>query len=145
MFLPLLIFALVGCMGLFAALKPEAYTRFFLAESQRRALSNNLNAVSLTGWLIFAAWACVAIAISFHKKWSIFAPVLRPLAFLVCSAAYMWWGVGLVKHPESFVNRASRPWNRFPEWAIKGFGALLLLGAVGFFYGFAMNIKGLLK
>src|SRR4051812_41904332 len=115
MFLPLLIFALVGCMGLFAALKPEAYTRLFLAEFQRRALSNNLKAVSLTGLLIFCGCMAVAIAIPFHEKWHIVAPVFTPLAFLVCSAAYVWWGIGLVRNPEAFLKRASEPWSRSPQ------------------------------
>ena len=145
MFVPLLIFASVACMGLFAALKPDAYTRFFLAESQRRALSHNLKVVSRTGWLIFAASLCVAIAIPFRERWGVVSPVLRPLFFLVCCAAYVWWGIGLVKNPESFVKRAAEPWNRAPKWAVKSFGALLLVGAGGFFYGFAINIRGLLR
>jgi|ERR1700730_14748640 hypothetical protein len=38
----------LGCMGLLAALRPEACARYFLAESQRRALSSNLKELSLT-------------------------------------------------------------------------------------------------
>jgi hypothetical protein len=49
----LLIVALAGCMGLFAALRPETHARYLLAEYQRRALSGKCNALSLTGWIIF--------------------------------------------------------------------------------------------
>ena len=62
MLLPLLIFALVGCMGLFAALRPEAYARYFLAEFQRRAVSRNLKALSFTGWVIF--YGCLAVVLA---------------------------------------------------------------------------------
>ena len=41
MFARLLLFGLVGCVRLFAALRPEEWTRYFLAEWQRRALSAN--------------------------------------------------------------------------------------------------------
>ena len=90
MLVPLLILALVGFMGIFAALRPEAYTRYFLAESQRRALSDNLKAVSLVGWVIFGSCMVVIIAIPFQSKWNVLAPVFGPLFFLVCAVAYIW-------------------------------------------------------
>jgi hypothetical protein len=145
MLLPLLIFALVGCLGLFAALRPEAYAHYFLAESQRRALSGKLRALSLTGWAIFCGCTIVVVAIPFHSKWSLLAPVFGPLFFLVCAVAYLWWGVGLLCYPESFLKQAPEPWSRLPTWVIKCFGSLLLLGAVGFLYGFAVRIKDLLR
>ena len=145
MLVPLLILSLVGLIGIFAALRPEAYTRYFLAESQRRALSGNLKAVSLVGWVIFGGCMVVIIAIPFQGKWNILAPVFGPLFFLVCATAYIWWGIGLLRDPESFLNRASEPWSRLPTWVIKGFGSLLLLGAMGFLYGFAVRMKGLLR
>ena len=145
MLVPLLIFVLVGCMGLFAALRPEAYIRYFLAESQRRALSANLRGVSITGWIIFAASSVVAIAIPFHSIWHLWTPVFEPLFFFVCATAYLWWGIGLVRKPESFLKRAISPWNRMPTLAIKSLGAVLLLGAVGFLYGFAVRIVSLLR
>jgi len=145
MLVALLIFALVGCLGLFAALRPEAYARYLLAESQRKALSGNLRALSLTGWLIFCGCTIVVIAIPFHSKWNLLAPVFGPLFFFVCAVAYIWWGVGLLRNPESFLKRAAEPWSRVPPWAIMCFGSLLLLGAVGFLYGFAVGIKGFLR
>jgi len=143
--MPLLIFVLVGCMGLFAALRPELYARYFLAEVQRKAVSRNLKGLSLTGWVIFCFCMVVVIAFPFHSKWDLLAPVFGPLFFLLCAGAYLWWGVGLLRNPESFLKRASEPWSRFPTWVIQGFGSLLLLGAVGFLYGFAVGIKSLLR
>ena len=143
--MPLLIFALVGCLGLLAALWPETYARFFLAESQRQALCGDLKGLSFTGWVIFCGCMAVVIALPFQSKWSLLSPVLSPLFFLVCTMAYLWWGISLLRNPESFLKRASEPWSRFPTWAIKGFGSLLLLGAVGFFYGFATKIRHFLR
>lgn len=64
----LLIFALVGCMGLSAALRPETYARYFLAEYQRRALSGNFKALSLIGWIIFSACTIAIIVLPFGIK-----------------------------------------------------------------------------
>jgi hypothetical protein len=137
----LLIFAVVGCMGLFAALRPVSYARYFLAEYQRRALSGNLRALSITGWVIFSACSIAIIALPFGTRLNFLAPVFSPLFFLVCTAAYVWWGVGLIRNPDSFLKRATPPWNRLPGWAIQSFGSLLLLGAIGFLYGFAVRIS----
>lgn len=141
----LLVFALVGCMGLFAALRPEAYARYFLAEYQRRALSGNLRGLSAVGWIIFSVCTLAIIVLPFGSKLDFLAPVFSPLFFLICALAYLWWGVALVRKPESFLKRMNQPWNRLPAWAIKGFGALLLIGAVGFLYGFAVKIRALLR
>lgn len=145
MLVPLLIFALVGCLGLVAALRPEVYARYFLAESQRRALSGNLRALSFTGWVIFCGCMAVVIALPFQSKWSLLAPVFSPLFFLVCAVGYIWWGVGLLRNPESFLKRAIEPLRRLPIWAVKSFGSVLLLGAAGFLYGFVLRIKGLFR
>jgi len=64
----LLIFALIGCMGLFAALRPETYARYFLAEYQRRALSGNFKALSLTGWIIFSVCTISIISSSLREQ-----------------------------------------------------------------------------
>lgn len=136
-----IIFVLVGCFGLFAALRPEEYTRYFLAESQRKALSGNLKALSVTGWVIFAGCIVVAITIPFQRKWNLLAPILVPLFFLVCAAAYSWWGIGLLRDPESFLRRASERWRHFPLWAVRCFGSLLLLSAAGFLYEFLTRIR----
>lgn len=141
----LLIFVLVGCMGLFAALRPEAYARYFLAEYQRKALSGNLKALSATGWIIFSACSIAIIVLPFGTRLNFLAPVFSPLFFLVCSAAYLWWGVGLIRNPNSFLKRAAPPWNRLPVRVIKSFGSLLLLGAIGFLYGFAVKIRVFLR
>jgi hypothetical protein len=145
MFAGLLIFALVGCMGLLAALRPETYARYFLAEYQRRALSGNFKGLSFTGWIIFSVCFIAIIVLPFGSRLNFLAPVFSPLFFLVCATAYLWWGVGLLRRPESFIGRLSQPWKRLPTWAIKGFGLLLLLGAVGFLYGFAVRIRVLLR
>ena len=55
MLIPLAIFAVVGLVGLLAALQPDAYTRYFLADSQRERLVGHLKTVSLVGWLIFGS------------------------------------------------------------------------------------------
>lgn len=141
----LLIFALIGCMGLFAALRPEVYSRYFLAEYQRKALSDNFKGLSLVGWLIFAASLVAVIVIPFGSKLNVLAPVFVPLFFLVCALAYIWWGVGLLRDPQSFLKRTTEPWNRLPAWVIKGFGSLLLVGAVGFLYGLAVKIRAFLR
>jgi hypothetical protein len=144
MIVVILVFALVGCMGLFAALRPEAYSRYFLAEYQRRALSGYRKALSFIGWIIF--WVCIAVvlAIPFQSHWRDVAPIASPLLFLVCAAAYVWWGVGLVRKPESFLERTAAPWNRLPVRGVRGIGALLLLGACGFLYGFIRAAAALL-
>jgi hypothetical protein len=141
----LLIIGLVGCMGLFAALRPETYARYFLAEYQRRALSGNFRGLSFTGWIIFLVSAIAIVVLPFGSRLNTLAPVFSPLFFLVCSAAYVWWGIGLIRDPESFLKRQIGPWNRIPAWVIKVFGLVLLLGAVGFSYGFMVKIRVLFR
>jgi hypothetical protein len=145
MLVGLLVFALVGGMGLFAGLRPETYARYFLAEYQRRALSGNFKALSLTGWIIFSVCTIAVIVLPFGNKLNSLAPVFSPLFFLVCAAAYVWWGVRLLRNPESFLKQTTEPWSRLPAWAVKGFGSLLLCGAAGFLYGLAVKIRDLLR
>ncbi len=145
MLFPLLIFASGCCVGLFAALRPEEWIHCFLAESQRKALSGNLKLVSLIGWVICCSCIVVLVAIPFQSKWYLLAPVIGPLFFLVCAVAYSWWGIGLLRKPESSLKRAIEPWNRSPKWFIKGLGSLLLLVAIGFLYGFAVRIREFLR
>ena len=85
------------------------------------------------------------MVLPFGSKLNFLAPVFSPLFFLVCAVAYVWWGVGLLRNPESFLKRTSEPWSRLPTWAVKCFGSLLLCGAVGFSYGFVVRIKVLLR
>ena len=145
MFAGLLIFALVGCMGLFAALRPDAYARYFLAEYQRRALSGNLKGLSVTGWIIFSTCIISIIVLPFRSRLNSLAPVFSPLFFLVCTVAYLWWGVALTRKPDTFLSRTTPPWNRLPGWAVKCFGLLLLLGAIGFMYGFVVKVSALFR
>ena len=145
MFVALLSLALITCMGLFAALRPETYTRYFLAEYQRKALSNNLKTVSLVGWLVVSCCTVVPLPFLFHNVLTVIAPVFSPVPFLICAVAYFWWGAALLRKPESFLERATAPWNRLPAWAITFFGFLLLFGAVGFSYGFIVKILVLVR
>jgi len=145
MLLPYLILALVAGSGLFAALRPEAYVRYCLAKFQRKAVSRNPRALSLTGWAIFGVCMVVIIALPFQSKWYLLAPVFGPLFDLACAAAYIWWGIGLLRSPNSFLRRVNDPWARLPAWVIQGFGFALLLGAAGFLFGFAVRVKGLLR
>jgi hypothetical protein len=140
MLIPLLFFVLIGSMGLLAALRPDMYIRTFLAESQRRALSGNLRSASLTGWVIFGGCALTVIALSVGDRLQAFTPVVSPMLFLACAAAYLWWGVALLRRPESFLRRAVEPWSRIPVWVVKALGVVLLAGACGFSYGFAAKI-----
>jgi hypothetical protein len=145
MLAPLLIFALVGCMGLFAALRPEAYTVTSWQNSSAEQCLATLRRYRSQAGLFFVAALAMVIALPFQSKWSLFAPVFRPLFFLVCAVAYVWWGVRLLRNPESFLKQTTEPWSRLPTWAVQCFGALLLLGAAGFSFGFALRIKGLLR
>jgi len=65
MLVPILILVLVGCMGLFAALRPEAYCRYFLAQFQRRAALGNLKAVSFIAGLSFGR--ALLSSLQFHS------------------------------------------------------------------------------
>jgi type VI protein secretion system component VasF len=141
---PLLILALVGSMGLLAALRPETYARYFLTKWQRSGASRNPRALSRTGWAIFGVCVFVIVALPLQKKWYLMSPFFGPLLDLVCASAYVWWGIGLLRSPESFLKRAGERWRRIPTWIFQAFGLLLLFGAAGFVYGFAASIKGLL-
>jgi hypothetical protein len=141
----ILVFALLGCMGLFAALRPEAYSRYLLAEYQRRALSGNFKVISFIGWIIFAICLAVVLAIPFQSRWRDVAPIASPFFLLVCAVAYAWWGVGLVRKPASFLEQAAAPWNRLPVRGVQGIGALLIFGACGFLYAFIRTTVALLQ
>jgi len=137
-------FALIGALCLFIALRPEVSTRYFLAEYQRRSIDGNYKAVSYTGWVMFGFCVLVVMAMSFQDGLRPHAPMLESLGFLTFAVAYIWWGVTLVRKPDSIIRRTSEPWNRLPVWAVRGFGLLLILAAVGFLYAFATRIKHLL-
>lgn len=53
-----ILFALVGLMGLYAALRPEQYARYFLAQWQRERIAGNLKGLSLIGLGHFHLLCC---------------------------------------------------------------------------------------
>jgi hypothetical protein len=140
MWVPLLLLAAFACIGLIAALWPEAFTRYFLAEYQRNALSGQLNYVSTFGWVFFCSSVLVFTAFIFHSELNVLAPIVVALLFLACAAAYLWWGIWLVRSPDSFLKRAPGPLSRLPVWAVRAFGSVLLVGAIGFLYGFVIRV-----
>lgn len=140
MWVLLLLFAVFACVGLVAALRPETYTRYFLAEYQRKALSDHLWFVSAFGWVFFCFSVLFFVAFSFKIEWNFLAPIVGPLLFLVCAAAYLWWGIWLVRSPNSFLKHATGPLKRLPVWCVRAFGFVLLVGAIGFLYGFASRL-----
>jgi hypothetical protein len=142
MLVPGIIFAAVALMALYAALRPEQYTRYFLTEWQRERISGNLRGLSLTGWGIFVF--CVVVAIGFGWRTAI-RPYSTPLEagmLLIFALAWLWWGIDLLLRPESFIKRANARW---PRWLVKAFGLILLLGAVGFAYEFGVKAKVLFR
>jgi len=64
MWVPLLLLAAFACVGLIAALRPEAFTRYFLAEYQRKALSGQLKFVSAFGWVFLSGSVLLFIALT---------------------------------------------------------------------------------
>ena len=80
------------------------------------------------------------IVFIFHSELNVLAPIVGPLLLLVCAAAYIWWGIWLVRSPDSFLKRATAPLSRLPVWGVRAFGAVLLVGAIGFLYGFVIRV-----
>jgi uncharacterized protein YhhL (DUF1145 family) len=137
-----IIIAVVGLMGLYAALRPEQYARYLLAEKQRPTTSHELKVLSLTGWGIFAFGVIAVCGIALQGVIRPYGAVLDAGLFLVCALAWLWWGMSLLLRPDSFTKRANR---RLPHWVIRIFGTVLLLGAAGFGYGFAVRANALLR
>ena len=137
-----ILFALVGLMGLYAALRPEQYARYFLAQSQRERISGNLKALSLTGWGIFIFCIVVVVGIALQGLIRPYGAVLDAGLFLVIALAWLWWGISLLLRSDSFLRRANA---RLPLWVIKIFGIVLLLGAAEFGYEFVVRTKALLR
>lgn len=140
MWVLLLLLVAFACVGLIAAFQPEAFTRYFLAEYQRKAMSGKLKFVSAFGWVFLSGSVLLFIVFIFHTKLNFLAPILGPLLFLVCGAAYLWWGVWLVRSPDSFLTRTTGPLSRLPTWCVRAFGSVLLVGAIGFLYGFVSRL-----
>ena len=140
MWVLLLLLAVLACVGLVAALRPETFTRYFLAEYQRKALSDHLRFVSAFGWVSFSFSVLFFVTFIFQIDGNFLAPIVGPLLFLGCAAAYLWWGIWLVRNPDSFLKRATGPLKRLPVWCVRAFGSVLLVAAVGFLYGFASRL-----
>lgn len=99
MWVPLLLLAVFSCVGLIAALRPEAFTRYFLAEYQRKALSGQFKFVSAFGWVFLSGSVLLFIAFIFQSELTFLTPIMGPMLFLVCAAAYLWWVSGLFAVP----------------------------------------------
>lgn len=140
MWVPLILLAAFACVGLITALWPEAFIRYFLAEYQRENLSGQLRFVSALGWVFLSGSVLLFVALIFQSELNFLAPIVGPLLFLVCAAAYLWWGIWLVRSPDSFLKRATGPLSRLPVWSVRAFGSVLLVGAIGFLYGFVSRL-----
>ena len=142
MVIPLIIVALVGAMGLYAALRPADYARYFLAAWQRERISDNLRGLSLTGWVIFAGCLVAIVAFSLRSVISPYGAFLEAGMLLVFTFAWAWWGVSLLSKSDSFLRRANV---RLPTWLVKAFGLFLVLGAFAFAYEFTAKVRFLLR
>ena len=109
MWVLLLLLPVLACVGLVAALRPETYFRYFLAEYQRKALSDHLRFVSAFGWVFFCFSVLFFVTFSFQIEWNFLASIVGPLLFSVCVAAYLWWGIWLVRNPDFFLKHATGP------------------------------------
>jgi hypothetical protein len=140
MWVLLLVFASMACVGLIAALRPGASIYYFFTESQRKALSGQLKFISAFGWVFLCGSVLMAIIPFFGSELKFLAAIVGPLLFLVCAAAYLWWGIWLVRSPDSFLKRATGRLSRLPIWCVRAFGSGLLVGAIGFLYGFVRRL-----
>jgi hypothetical protein len=149
MLLPLGFLGLFCCVALIMALRPAAYSKYFLAEFQRKQSERDperfFRAISMVGWILFGISILLLIGIAFHVNISGAIPYFELLFFLGCGVAYIWWGIGLFRKPELFLRRTAPPFDRIPLVAVKGLGVLLLVGAVGFLYGFLNRLGGFLR
>lgn len=56
---PILVIAVTGLMGLYAALRPEQYTRYFMAKWQRERIFGRFETLRWVGWIVFGG--CVVM------------------------------------------------------------------------------------
>ena len=137
-----LIFAIVSLMGLFAALWPEKYARYFLTKSQREMMPADLKGLALTGWGLFIFGIVGVVAIAFPQVWVPHGKLIEVVMLLGISVAWAWWGIGLMRRPESFRRGTLARWS---VWGIKLFGVVLLIGAAGLACQFIMKVEALLR
>jgi hypothetical protein len=89
----ILIFTVTGLMGFYVALRPEQYTRYFLAKWQRERLVGHFDTLRWVGWTIFSAGV---LAVIFALSQSVRAGILpyrgalEGVMLLVFAAAWMW-------------------------------------------------------
>jgi hypothetical protein len=141
----ILIFGVTGLMGLYAALRPEQYTQYFLAKWQRERFEGHFDTLRWVGWVIFGG--CV-LAVVFALSQSIrsgilpYRGVFEELMLLVFAAAWLWWGISLLLRPDTFLRRSNVT---VPRWGVKVFGPVLLVGAVAFTCLFIMKFWVLVR
>jgi hypothetical protein len=70
MLIVVLPFGLVALFGLVAAVRPNEFCRYFLADFQREKIAGNMDAISRVGWAIFACSALVVI-VSVIRFWGV--------------------------------------------------------------------------
>jgi hypothetical protein len=132
-------------MGLYATLRPEQYTQYFLAKWQRERISGQFETLKWIGWLIFGG--CV-VAILFVVVQSVRAAILASggalgaVLFLMFAAAWLWWGMSLLRRPDAFIRRTNA---HLPRWIVIVFGAVLLLGGIHFGCQFIVRVRSLLR
>src|ERR1039457_2663260 len=118
MWMVILTFAVTGLMGLYAALRPEQYTRYFLAKWQRERFEGHFDTLRWVGWVIFGG--CV-LAIVFALSQSVrsgilpYRGVFEKLMLLVFAAAWLWWGISLLLRPDAFLRRSNVT---VPSWGV---------------------------
>lgn len=138
----LLLIAVMGLMGLYAALRPEQYARYFLAKWQRRRVSGQFNVLSWTGWGIFVLCTVAALVVVIRTTIRPYGVVLEAGMFLVFAIAWLWWGMSLLLRPDAFITRTNA---RLSLWVVRMFGTVLVLGAASFGYEFIVKAHALLR
>jgi hypothetical protein len=143
--IPVLAFAVTGLAGLYAALRPEQYSQYFLAKWQRERISGQFEALKWVGWAIFGGCvAAILFVVLQGLRAAIFGSggVLGAVMFLMLAAAWLWWGMSLLLRPDAFIRRTSTHLSR---WIVIMFGAVLLLGGIHFGYQFVVRVRSLLR
>jgi intracellular septation protein A len=142
---PILVIAVTGLMGLYAALRPEQYTRYIMAKWQRERIFGRFDTLRWVGWIVFGG--CVVMFL-FVVLQSVRAAILayrgglEAVTLLLFAGAWLWWGLSLLLRPDAFIRRTNA---RVSIRVVKVFGAVLLLGAVHFSYQLIAKVRSLLR